>query len=42
MSGPIDIAVDLGAMPPSLPKLVSFREFAARPEPVRQPAAISG
>ncbi|MEI8290728.1 MAG: AAA family ATPase [Verrucomicrobiota bacterium] len=41
MSGPIDIAVDLGAVPPSLPKLVSFREFAARPEPV-PPQVIHG
>ena len=41
MSQPIDIAVDLGAVPPSLPKLVSFRDFAARPEPV-PPQVIHG
>jgi hypothetical protein len=33
MSDPVDIAVDLGAVPPSLPAMVSMREFAARPLP---------
>ena len=33
MSEPIDIAVDLGAVPASLPKMVSKREFSSRPHP---------
>ena len=41
MSGPIDMAVDLGAVPAARPKMVSYREFSARPEPV-PPQVIRG
>ena len=41
MSGPIDIAVDLGAVPAALPQMVSYREFSSRPEPV-PPQVIQG
>ena len=41
MSEPIDIAVDLGAVPPALPKLVSMREFAAHELPA-PPQIIRG
>lgn len=41
MSGPIDIAVDLGAVPPALPEIVSLREFVAAP-PVTPPIIIEG
>jgi len=41
MSGPIDIAVDLGAVPESLPPMVQYGDFAAKPEPV-PPQIIHG
>jgi len=41
MSDPIDIAVDLGAVPPALPKMVSMHEFASRPQPA-PPQIIRG
>jgi len=37
----VDIAVDLGAVPPSLPKMVSLREFASAPHPA-PPQIIQG
>jgi RecA-family ATPase len=33
MSEQIDIAVDLGAVPPPLPEMVAWREFSSRPHP---------
>lgn len=33
MSEPVDIAVDLGAVPPPLPRMLSLREFAAQASP---------
>ena len=41
MPDPIDIAVDLGAVPPGLPEIVSFRDFAASPPEV-PPEIIGG
>ena len=41
MSEPIDIAVDLGAVPPALPRMVSLREFASAPHPA-PPQIIQG
>lgn len=41
MSDPLDIAVDLGAVPPSLPEIISLREFAANP-PEAPPQIIEG
>jgi hypothetical protein len=41
MSEQIDIAVDLGAVPPPLPEIVTLREFAASP-PVPPPQIIEG
>jgi hypothetical protein len=41
MSEQIDIAVDLGAVPPPLPEIVTLREFAASP-PVAPPQIIEG
>ena len=41
MSQPTDIAVDLGAAPAALPKMVSLGEFTARPEPT-PPQVIHG
>jgi len=37
----IDPAVDLGAVPPPLPEIVTLREFAASP-PVAPPQIIEG
>ena len=37
----VDPAVDLGAVPPPLPEIVTFREFAASP-PVAPPQIIEG
>ena len=37
----VDIAVDLGAVPPALPEIVSFRQFAASP-PTVPPQIIEG
>ena len=31
MAEQVDIAVDLGAVPPALPEIVSLRQFAATP-----------
>jgi hypothetical protein len=41
MSEQVDIAVDLGAVPPPLPEIVTLREFAASP-PVAPPQIIEG
>jgi len=41
VSDQVDIAVDLGAVPPSLPEIVSFRDFASSPPPV-PPEVIGG
>ena len=41
MSEPIDIAVDLGAVPPALPDLIFFEDFAANP-PLPPPQIIEG
>ena len=41
MPDQIDIAVDLGAVPPPLPEIVTLREFAASP-PVPPPQIIEG
>ncbi len=38
---PIDIAVDLGAVAPALPRMVSLREFASEPHPA-PPQLIQG
>lgn len=41
MSEQIDIAVDLGAVPPALPEIVTLRQFAVAP-PVAPPQIIEG
>jgi hypothetical protein len=41
MPNQIDIAVDLGAVPPPLPEIVTLRDFAASP-PVAPPQIIEG
>ncbi|MGZ5567531.1 MAG: AAA family ATPase [Limisphaerales bacterium] len=41
MSEQIDIAVDLGAVPPPLPEIVSFRDFVVNP-PTPPPQIIEG
>ena len=41
MNEQVDIAVDLGAVPPALPEIVSLRQFAASP-PVVPPQIIEG
>src|SRR5436190_24057151 len=41
MTQPIDIAVDLGLIPPPLPAIVSLREFLATP-PETPPQLIDG
>jgi len=41
MSEQVDIAVDLGAVPPPLPEIVTLREFVASP-PVAPPQIIDG
>jgi hypothetical protein len=41
MSEQVDIAVDLGAVPPALPEIVTLRQFAAAP-PVAPPQIIEG
>lgn len=41
MSEPIDIAVDLGAVPPPLPEICFFEDFAANP-PLPPPQIIQG
>ena len=41
MTEQIDIAVDLGAVPPALPEIVTLRNFAASP-PVTPPQIIEG
>jgi hypothetical protein len=41
MPDQVDIAVDLGAVPPPLPEIVTLREFAASP-PVAPPRIIEG
>ena len=41
MSEPVDIAVDLGAVPPPLPEICFFEDFAANP-PLPPPQIIAG
>jgi hypothetical protein len=41
MAEQVDIAVDLGAVPPSLPEIVTLRQFAASP-PAAPPQIIEG
>ena len=41
MSEQVDIAVDLGAVPPPLPEIVTLRQFAAAP-PTAPPQILEG